>query len=99
MDTKDVLIIGGGPAGFLAAQRASMRGAKVVLVEKERVGGICPNWGCIPMCYMNHCIGVLKTVKEAAKDGIDTGGVKVNYTTLISEKEKTGYLSSSSSIL
>ena len=88
MDIKDVMVIGGGPAGFLAAQRASLLGAKVMLVEKERVGGICPNWGCIPMSYMDHCIGVLKTVKAAAKDGIDTGEVKVNYTTLMGEKEK-----------
>ena len=60
MADKDLIVVGGGPAGFLAAQWAKQLGADVMLVEKKRVGGICPNWGCIPMCYMNHCVEVLK---------------------------------------
>jgi dihydrolipoamide dehydrogenase len=85
---KDLIVIGGGPAGFMAAQIASQLGADVVLVERKRVGGICPNWGCIPMCFMNHCVEVLKTVKEAGKDGINIGKVNVDFKKLISEKEK-----------
>jgi len=83
-----VLVIGGGSAGFVAAFRASQLGSKVVLVEKERVGGICPNWGCIPMCYMNHCVEVLKSVKEAGKDGIDTGDISIDYSRMKSERDK-----------
>jgi dihydrolipoamide dehydrogenase len=85
---KDVIVIGGGPAGFMAAQVASMLGGKVTLVEKEKVGGICPNWGCIPMCFMEHCVEVLRAAKQAGLDGINVGKVQVDYDRLIGEKEK-----------
>ncbi len=88
MAETDVIVIGGGTAGFLAAQIASQLGGNVILVEKEKVGGICPNWGCIPMCFMDHCVEVLKSVKEAGKDGINVGQVEIDYHKLISEKEK-----------
>ena len=58
MDEKDVVVIGGGTAGFLAAQTAAQLGGGVIIVEKERLGGICPNWGCIPMCFMDRCVEV-----------------------------------------
>ena len=88
MDERDVIVIGGGTAGFLAAQTASQLGGKVMLVEMEKIGGICPNWGCIPMCFMEHCIEVLKTAKEAGKDGINTGKVTLDFAKLMSEKDK-----------
>ena len=83
-----MIVIGGGSAGFLAAQRASQLGGKVLLVEKERVGGICPNWGCIPMCFMNHCVEVLKSVKAAEKNGINVGKVEIDFAHLMREKER-----------
>lgn len=83
-----VVVIGGGTAGFLAAQMAAQHGGKVTLVEREKVGGICPNWGCIPMCFMDHCVGVIKSIKEAKSNGIDAGEVKVDYPGLMGEKEK-----------
>ncbi|RYD06714.1 hypothetical protein N752_03300 [Desulforamulus aquiferis] len=43
-----IVIIGGGPGGYVAAIRAAQMGAKVALIERERVGGTCLNWGCIP---------------------------------------------------
>jgi len=88
MVKTDVVVIGGGAAGFVAAFRASQLGSKVILVEKERVGGICPNWGCIPMSFMSHCIEVLKSVKEAGEDGIIVDNVHIDYTKLMGEKEK-----------
>jgi len=88
LDTRDVVIIGGGTAGFLASQFASQRGGKVMLVEKEKVGGICPNWGCIPMCFMDHCVEVIRSVKEAAKDGINTGELSIDFARLMGEKDK-----------
>lgn len=88
LDDRDVVVIGGGSAGFVAAFRASQLGGKVMLVEKERVGGICPNWGCIPMCFMEHCVEVLKSIKEAEKDGINIGKVSIDFAKLMGEKEK-----------
>ncbi len=88
MDKRDVIVIGGGSAGFLAAEIASQLGGKVTLVEKERVGGICPNWGCIPMCFMDHCVEVIKSAKAAGKDGINVGKVSIDFAKLMSEKDK-----------
>jgi pyruvate/2-oxoglutarate dehydrogenase complex dihydrolipoamide dehydrogenase (E3) component len=46
--TFDVIVIGAGPGGYVAAIRAAQLGKKVVVVEREHLGGICLNWGCIP---------------------------------------------------
>src|SRR3712207_6783732 len=47
-DTFDLIVLGSGPGGYVAAIRASQLGMKVAIVERERLGGICLNWGCIP---------------------------------------------------
>ncbi|HZH92523.1 MAG TPA: FAD-dependent oxidoreductase, partial [Tissierellaceae bacterium] len=48
MEKYDIAIIGGGPGGYVAAIKAAQKGLNVVLVERERLGGLCLNWGCIP---------------------------------------------------
>ena len=67
----DVVIIGGGPGGYTAALRAAALGARVALIEKERVGGVCLHWGCIPT---KHLLGICVARGEAegltARDGI-----------------------------
>jgi dihydrolipoamide dehydrogenase len=47
----DVIVIGAGPGGYVAAIRASQLGQKVAIIERENLGGICLNWGCIPTCF------------------------------------------------
>ena len=47
----DLVVIGGGPGGYVAAIRAAQLGAKVYLIEKEKLGGVCTNRGCIPVSY------------------------------------------------
>ncbi|MDD3998096.1 MAG: FAD-dependent oxidoreductase, partial [Sphaerochaetaceae bacterium] len=44
----DVIVIGSGPGGYVAAERAGSLGKKVLLIEKDQLGGVCTNWGCIP---------------------------------------------------
>ena len=61
---KDIVIIGGGPGGYLAALRAPQLGKKAVLIEEDRVGGTCMNYGCIPTKYLLHQTKVLKEVRE-----------------------------------
>lgn len=74
MATKaDVAIIGGGPGGYLAALRASQLGAKTVLIEKNKLGGVCLNEGCIPTKALLHTANVLKTVREAGTFGVKVG--------------------------
>jgi dihydrolipoamide dehydrogenase len=70
----DVVIIGGGPGGYVAAIRAAQLGKKVVLVEKERVGGLCLNWGCIPSKALLWNAEVVNLVRDAETYGIGVNG-------------------------
>lgn len=70
MAAYDVAIIGGGPGGYVAAIRAAQLGLHTVLFEKDRVGGLCVNWGCIPSKALLKNADVVNYVREAAKWGI-----------------------------
>ncbi len=78
-ETFDLLIIGSGPGGYVAALRASQLGMKVALVEREELGGICLNWGCIPTKALLHSADVLRTVKNAAEMGILTDSFRIDF--------------------
>jgi dihydrolipoamide dehydrogenase len=69
----DVAIIGAGPGGYVAAIRAGQTGLKTVLIEKENIGGMCLNWGCIPTKALLESSKRFSQVKEAEKFGI--GGI------------------------
>ncbi|MCS7264232.1 MAG: dihydrolipoyl dehydrogenase [Armatimonadetes bacterium] len=66
----DVIVIGGGPAGYTAAIRAKQHGLNVLLGEKEELGGTCLNRGCIPSKALIHCAKVWQTVKNAQRFGV-----------------------------
>ena len=66
-------IIGAGPAGYSAAIRAVQKGLSVVLFEKEHIGGVCLNKGCIPTKTILHCTDFYKSLKKAGKFGINLG--------------------------
>ena len=59
---KDLVIIGGGPGGYLAAMRAAQLKRSVALVERDRIGGTCINYGCIPTKYLLHQTKILKEI-------------------------------------
>lgn len=75
----DVVIIGGGPGGYVAAIRGRQLGLNVGLVEKEDLGGTCLNWGCIPTKALLYSAGVLESVKEAAQHGVIVESYKIDY--------------------
>ena len=84
-----IVVVGGGPGGYVAAIKASMLGADVTVVEKRRVGGTCLNAGCIPTKALLASSGVLNTVKEAKDFGIEIDGtVKPNFTAIMERKNK-----------
>lgn len=84
-----LVVIGGGPGGYVAALKAAMLGAEVTIVEKGKVGGTCLNVGCIPTKALLACSDILNTVKEAKKYGIQIeGDIKADFTTIIERKEK-----------
>ena len=66
----DVIIIGGGPGGYVAAIRASQLGMTVALVEREELGGVCLNWGCIPTKALLHAADLLREIRHGADFGI-----------------------------
>jgi dihydrolipoamide dehydrogenase len=72
--THDVIVLGGGPGGYVAAIRAGQLGLRVACVEKEQLGGICLNWGCIPTKALLRAAEVLETCQRAAEFGVHIAG-------------------------
>lgn len=73
----DLIVLGTGPGGYVAAIRASQLGMKVAVVEKESLGGICLNWGCIPTKALLKSANVFEYIKHAKDYGIDIQGEAV----------------------
>ncbi len=89
MATYDVLVLGGGPGGYVAAIKAAQNGLKTALVEKEVVGGICLNHGCIPTKALLKSAKVYKQFKHAKDYGITLdGNVDFDWTSMLKRKDK-----------
>lgn len=80
----DLLVIGSGPGGYVAAIRAAQLGMKVGVVEREYLGGICLNWGCIPTKALLKSAQVFEYIKHAEDYGIELGDRKPNFEKVIS---------------
>ena len=80
----DVLVVGGGPGGYVAAIRASQLGLKTALVEKQHLGGICLNWGCIPTKALLKGADVAHTLATASDYGFSTGKLAFDIAKLVS---------------
>lgn len=87
----DLIIIGSGPAGYVAAIRAGQVGLKTAIVEKSKIGGMCLNWGCIPTKVLLESAKKLSAVKGAADfgiDGIDLTKLSFNWKTVLKRSER-----------
>ena len=69
-DQFDVIVIGGGPGGYVAAIRAAQLGMKTAVVERDKLGGICLNWGCIPTKALLRSAEVYHLMQHAADFGL-----------------------------
>lgn len=83
----DLLVIGGGPGGYVAAIRAAQQGLKVTLVEKDKLGGTCLNKGCIPTKALIRSAEVFNTCRESADYGVITNAVTVDIGAVFNRKE------------
>lgn len=88
METFDLIVIGAGPGGYPAAIRAAQLGSSVAIVEKEKLGGTCLNWGCIPTKTLIGAADTLERIKRAQVFGITVKGVAVDYAAMIAHKDK-----------
>ncbi len=79
MKEFDVVVIGGGPGGYVAAVRASQLGLKVALVEKEHLGGVCLNWGCIPTKSLLQNAEVIHLLSKGKTFGFQFDNLSVDY--------------------
>jgi dihydrolipoamide dehydrogenase len=79
----DLIVIGSGPGGYVAAIRASQLGLKTAIVEKESLGGICLNWGCIPTKALLKSAQVFEYINHAADYGLKVSGGEVDFESVI----------------
>jgi dihydrolipoamide dehydrogenase len=82
-DIYDVVIIGGGPGGYVCAIRAAQLGKKVLCVEKAELGGICLNWGCIPTKALIKTAELIDEIKHADKHGIKVEGLSWDFSKVV----------------
>jgi len=83
----DVVVIGAGPGGYVAAIRASQLGLKVAIVERQYMGGVCLNIGCIPTKAMLHSADLLEEVREGKRFGVVTTGVSLDWAAVLKNKD------------
>ena len=79
MATYDVAIIGGGPGGYVAAIRAAQLGLKTALIEKDRVGGVCLNWGCIPSKALLYNAELVRLFRRSKEFGIGFDNLRIDF--------------------
>jgi dihydrolipoamide dehydrogenase len=86
--TFDCVVIGSGPGGYVAAIRAAQLGMKTAVIEKDRVGGRCLNYACIPAKAVLRSVDLLSEVREAGDFGINVSGIEVDYGAIQARREK-----------
>ena len=84
----DIIVLGGGPAGYLAAERAGHAGLKTLLIEKRALGGVCLNEGCVPSKALLNSAKILDYAKHGDKYGVTTTGAAIDQKAVIARKNK-----------
>jgi dihydrolipoamide dehydrogenase len=88
MEKFDLIILGGGPAGYVTAIRASQLGLSTAIVEKESLGGVCLNWGCIPTKALLKSAQVFEYLKNSEEYGLTVNDVNKDFNSVISRSRK-----------
>ncbi|MBD3236746.1 MAG: dihydrolipoyl dehydrogenase [Candidatus Eisenbacteria bacterium] len=89
MESFDLIVIGAGPGGYVAARRAAACGLRSALIERERVGGVCLNWGCIPTKTLLHAAHLYRGVQSARRFGVRAGDLSFDYAAIQRRSRQT----------
>ncbi|MCB9682242.1 MAG: dihydrolipoyl dehydrogenase [Alphaproteobacteria bacterium] len=87
-DSFDLLVIGGGPGGYPAAIRGAQLGLKVACVERDKLGGVCLNWGCIPSKALLKTAELAHAIRDADRFGLSTGELSIDYAKVVERSRK-----------
>jgi len=88
MEKFDLIVLGSGPGGYVTAIRASQLGLKTAIIEKESLGGVCLNWGCIPTKALLKSAQVFDYLKNAKDYGISVNGIDKDFESVINRSRK-----------
>src|ERR1700684_786957 len=87
-ETYDCIVIGSGPGGYVAAIRAAQLGKKTSVVERDKLGGRCLNYACIPAKAVLRSADLLAEINEAGEYGLKVAGVEVDFAGVMARREK-----------
>jgi dihydrolipoamide dehydrogenase len=87
-DGKRIIVIGGGVGGYPAALRAARLGGRVVLIERDKLGGTCLNWGCVPTKSLLYSAQIYSNVKKAPLFGVRAGNISIDFPAMMKRKEQ-----------
>jgi dihydrolipoyl dehydrogenase len=87
-DTYDCIVIGSGPGGYVAAIRAAQLGKKTAVIERDKIGGRCLNYACIPAKAVLRSADLLSEIRDGEEFGLKVGGVEVDYDAIQARREK-----------
>ncbi|MGI9553870.1 MAG: dihydrolipoyl dehydrogenase [Thermodesulfobacteriota bacterium] len=88
MEKFDLTVIGSGPGGYIGAIRAAQLGMNVAIIERDKPGGVCLNWGCIPSKAILKCAEIYNYVNNSEDYGIKTNGISYDYSKVIEKSRK-----------
>ncbi|MCH2038788.1 MAG: FAD-dependent oxidoreductase, partial [Rickettsiales bacterium] len=86
--TFDVVVIGGGPGGYVAAIRSAQLGKKTAVIERDNMGGVCLNWGCIPTKALLRSSEIYGYIKHASEYGINVKDASFDFDAIIKRSRK-----------
>lgn len=86
--TYDLIVLGGGPAGYLGSERAGHAGMRVLLIEEHSVGGVCLNEGCIPTKTLLYSAKIYDSAAHGEKYGVTATGISIDHAKVVARKDK-----------
>ena len=84
----DLVVIGSGPGGYVAAIRSAQLGMKTAVIEREHLGGICLNWGCIPTKALLRSSEIYRLARNSIEYGIKVSGIEFDFSGIIERSRK-----------